>query len=110
MADWATPGDVSNAAADWSEGQVNCRVYGHTWRPMTVTHRPGIYTIYQRCGRCRCDRWQEVNESGYPVSGWHITYIDNYLLKNLGRVGADGKAVLRLRSIRGLSVLEVQDD
>lgn len=109
MADWATPEDVASAATQWSDGQVNCRVYGHVWRPLTVTHRPGVYTIYQRCGRCRCDRWQEVDDRGYPLSGWNITYIDGYLMKNLGRLGSDGRAVLRLRTFRGLPIHEVQD-
>lgn len=110
MSDWAAPEDVRDAAANWTDGQVNCRVYGHAWRPLTVTHRPGLYTIFQRCGRCRNERQQEVNERGYPVSPWRMTYVDGYLLRKLGRVGVDGRAVLRLQSLRGLPVIEAQDD
>lgn len=110
MTTWAAPEDVENAARSWSDGQVNCRVYGHAWRPLTVIHRPGVFTIHQRCGRCRNEREQDVNEQGYPVSPWRPTYVDGYLLKKLGRVGVDGRAVLRLQSIQGLYVNEVQDD
>jgi hypothetical protein len=109
MTDWAAPEDVRNAAVNWTEGQVNCRVFGHAWRPLTVTHQPGVYTIFQRCGRCRNERQQEVDERGYAVSNWHTRYVDGYLLRKLGRVGTDGRAVLRLQSIRGLPITEVQD-
>jgi hypothetical protein len=110
VSDWAAPDDVLSAAQGWSDGQVNCRVYGHAWRPLTVTHRPGFYTIFQRCGRCRNERQQEVNERGYPVTQWHMTYVEGYLLRGLGRVGQDGRAALRLRSLQGLFINEVQDD
>lgn len=74
-----------------------------------MTHRPGFYTVYQRCGRCRNERQQEVNERGYPVTGWRMTYVEGYLLRKLGRVGPDSRAMLRLRSINGLYINEVQD-
>jgi hypothetical protein len=107
---WASPADVERAASQWSDGQVNCRTYGHSWRPLTVTHRPGVYTIQQRCGRCRTERHQEVNEQGFPITGWHMRYEEGYLLRNLGRVGADGRAVLRLTTLRALTVIEEPDE
>ena len=110
MTSWASPADVERAAETWSDGQVNCRTYGHAWRPLTVSHRPGVYTIFQRCGRCRSERHQEVNEQGYQISTWKIHYEDGYLLHNLGRVGADGRAVLRLVTLRGLSIVEEPED
>jgi len=51
-----------------------------------------------------------VNERGYPVSTWRTTYVDGYLLHKVGRVGQDGRAVLRLKSITNSYVNEVQDD
>lgn len=106
MTTWASPRDVERASEGWSDGQVNCRTYGHAWRALTVTHRPGVYTVFQRCGRCRTERHQEVNEQGYAVSQWHMRYEDGYLLRNLGRVGSDGRAVLRLKTLLGLSIVE----
>lgn len=110
MPTWAAPEDVESAAQNWSYEQVNCRIYGHNWRPLTATHRPGFYTLYQRCGRCASSRTQELDDYGFPLSGWHIVYSEGYLLKNLGRVGQDGRAVLRLTSLRGITVTEVQDE
>jgi len=106
MTTWATPADVEKAAADWTVGQVTCRTYGHNWHPLTVSHRPGSFTVWQRCGRCQTERRQEIDEQGYPRAGWNMSYTDGYLLKNMGRVGTDGRAVLRLTTIRSFNVVE----
>ena len=105
--EWASPQDVERAAEEWSDGQIACRAYGHTWRPVTVFHTPGVYTILQRCPRCRNERRQEIDESGYPLSQWRMSYVDGYLLRQLGRVGTHGRAVLRLATLRNLYVEEV---
>lgn len=106
MSAWATPEDIQHAADEWTDGQVQCRIYSHSWRPLTVIHHPGAYTLYQRCTRCSSERYQDINERGYPLSSWHIRYSDGYLLRNVGRVGQDGRAVLRLASLRSIEVRE----
>jgi len=111
--EWASAQAVEDATTRWSPGQIECRTYGHgLWRPHTVTHRPGQYTVYQRCPRCYARRKQRITESGYPLSGWQMDYheADGYLLKGVGRVGPDGKAVLRLAALRGHPVIEEPDD
>jgi len=112
MTDWATAEAVEEAAEAWTDQQVECRIYGHNWRAQTVTHRPGQYTVTQRCPRCRVRRWQRISESGYPLSPWHADYsgAPTYLLKNKGRMGQDGKAVLRLRNFTVVSVIEEADE
>jgi hypothetical protein len=106
MTTWATPEEVEKAASEWSAGQKSCRVYGHAWQPLQVSHRPGLYTVTQRCGRCRNQRWQERDERGYPQSRWHITYMDGYLLKNIGRLGTDGRASLWLTTLTDQLIIE----
>jgi hypothetical protein len=106
MTVWASPEAVERASRDWTLGQITCRTYGHNWHPLTVTHRPGLYTVRQRCGRCRTERRQEVNEQGYPMTGWNMVYGEGYLLHKVGRVGADGRAVLRLATLEGFDVIE----
>lgn len=106
MTTWATAADVERAAQRWSDAQKECRTYGHPWRAHTVTHRPGIYTEIQRCDRCQNTRRQEVNDRGYPLGPWMIDYRPGYLLRNVGRLGADGKAVLRLSSLMTRAVIE----
>lgn len=108
MTYWATPQDVERAADGWTDDQITCRVYGHNWQPWTIRHSPGLFTILQRCGRCGNGRQQEINDRGYPVSGWRPSYQEGYLLKGVGRLGIDGRAVLRLATLRVLYVEEVQ--
>lgn len=110
MTEWANPSDVERAAREWTEGQMNCRVYGHSWNPLQVTHAPGVYTIYQRCQRCRNERHQDVNDRGYPITEWRTRYQDGYLLRNVGRLGTDGRAVLRLFTLHHLPVVELVDE
>ena len=109
MTTWATPQDVERAAENWTNEQKQCRVYGHAWRPLTVRHRPGVYTEMQRCERCRNERGQQINDRGYPIEGWRMHYYDGYLLKQLGRVGSEGRAVLRLDVLMGLHIEEEPD-
>lgn len=107
---WASADAIEKAAVDWTDAQVTCRVYQHAWRPLTVRHRPGVFTVFQRCGRCHNQRVQEINEQGYPVSAWRMTYQDGYLLKDVGRLGRDGRAVLRLVTLRASYIEEEPTD
>jgi hypothetical protein len=107
MTDWATPQAVEDAATQWNEGQIRCRAYGsHAWQALTVYHRPGVWTEVQRCDRCRNERQQEVDERGYPLGSWRPAYIPGYLLRGVGRLGTDGRAVLRLTTLRAAHVIE----
>lgn len=109
MTEWAEPAAIQAAADGWTDGQVQCRVYGHSWRSLNATHSPGVYTIYQRCSRCGNERHQDINERGYPVSPWRTRYTDGYLLRKVGRVSHDGRAILRLSSLRSIQVTEHED-
>ena len=107
MTEWADRAAVEGAIREWSAGQVACRAYGHSWGHYGVRHRPGEFTILQRCPRCTNTREQTIDEQGYPTSHWHIHYEDGYLLeRHTGRVGQDGKAALRLASLSGMQVVE----
>lgn len=109
--EWASPQAVEDAVARWTDGQVQCRTYGHPWRGHTVTHRPGIYTVTQRCPRCMASRRQRINERGYPLTKWSIDYSESvgYLLSQVGRMGVDGKAVLRLAVLQFTTIIEEAD-
>ena len=114
MTHWADPSSVEAAAAGWTDAQVTCRANGHAWRPQTVTHYPGVYVIRQRCSRnCGCYREGEMNDNGYFTAKWKMIYPvrNNYLLqddqgKSIGRVDAEGRARIRLASIRHVTVIE----
>jgi len=114
MTNWADARVVEAAAAEWTNAQVACRANGHAWRPQTVTHYPGVYVIRQRCSRnCGCYREAEMNEQGYLTAKWKMIYpkTTNYLLvdengKSIGRVDQEGRARIRLASIRNVTIVE----
>lgn len=119
MTNWADPNAVESAATEWTNAQVMCRANGHAWRPQTVTHYPGVYVIRQRCSRnCGCYRECEMNDQGYLTSRWKMIYPQRgrYLLvdehgKSIGRVDAEGRARIRLASLRNVTIVEgVFDD
>lgn len=102
---------LDDALERWSPGQVECRAEDqHLWRRLTVAHRPGIYTIRQRCTRCRNIRERDINESGYVLTAWRRTYGPGFLLRGLGRLNQDDKARLRIESLTHASVVEVVDN
>lgn len=103
---WASRDDVESAIQSWNDGQVQCRSYGHNWRAHDVRHRPGIYTVVQRCPRCHNTRTQEMNERGYTQGPWQTQYAPGYLLQNVGRVGFDGRAALRIATLRSMVITE----
>lgn len=107
--EWASRHSVEEAMHQWNDEQVACRTYGHRWQGHTVTHTPGVYTVTQRCSRCKNRRWQEMDERGYPLTRWHAIYQNGYLLKDVGRVGVEGRAALRLATVLKMKVVEVDD-
>lgn len=105
---WADPDQVASATEQWSDKVVACRIYGHSWKPLSVTRDSNGYTVTQRCSNCTNRRYQAMDFRGF-AGPWSYIYRDGYLTKDLGRIGADGRAVLRLAAIRNLTVRVVPD-
>lgn len=106
MTHWADPSEVANVADEWSDKTVHCRIYGHGWEPLTVTRILHGFEVLQRCRRCKNRRAQQMDERGL-AGPWRYIYTEGYLTKGLGRIGTDGRAVLRLAAIRNLTVQEL---
>lgn len=110
---WADVETVADAIGGWTDAQIACRTNGHAWKDATVSHRPGFYTIHQRCTRnCGCWRECDMTDEGYLVGGWQASYPKNgkYLLPSgSGRVGQNGQALMRLERVRKARVIEVDD-
>lgn len=111
MAEEQEPVTLDQAVERWTDGMLECRAdKQHLWRRLTVAHRPGVYSIKQRCTRCRNVRERDINDHGYVLTNWRRVYVDGYLLKGLGRIDADEQAHLRIASLHNASVVEVDDD
>lgn len=104
---WAEPAAVEKAAETWSDDYVDCRINGHNWsRKHQTVHRYGTgFVITQKCPTCKNQREMEMDSRGYGQK-WHMKYAEGYLLKNMGRVDQDGRAVLRLAGIRNAKIIE----
>lgn len=105
---WADPSAVATAAEEWSDSTVACRIYGHGWTSSSVTRAGEAFIVRQRCGRCTNSREQEMDSRGY-ASPWKYIYSDGYLAHDLGRIGGEGRAVLRLAALRNLTILEPEE-
>lgn len=102
---------LDEAIEEWSAGVIECRSeFQHQWRRLTVAHRPGVYTIRQRCVRCRNERERDINEQGYVLSKWRRTYRPGYLLAGLGRLDENHRATLRIESLRNAKIIDVSDE
>ncbi len=103
---------LDDAIDQWTDGIIECRAgFQHQWRRLTVAHRPGVFTIRERCARCRAvERERDINERGYVVSKWRRSYRPGYLLEGLGRLDEDHRATLRIASLRNVTVVEVSDE
>lgn len=107
----ASPQDVYTATGEWPDAVIQCRIYGHAWRPLSVVRytiggvvTPAL-TVTQRCSRCHCYRAQDISGiTGSVLSKWRMTYRHGYLLKDMGRVAAGGRDVLRLAALRNLTI------
>ena len=110
MSDFADPERISEQVSVWTQGQVRCRAYNnHAWSPYTVTEHPrtGVYSVTQRCSRCRNRRRQTLSAQGYVLQRWRMVYGQGYLLpKGTGRVDDDGRAVLRLADLSSLTITQ----
>lgn len=99
MAD-ADYSDVKRQASEWPDEYLECRTYGHDWRPSRATWNPAYryYLVTQLCPRCLSERRIDMNDRGHVVNQW-IDYAEGYLSKGLGRIVGDGRDALRLATI-----------
>jgi hypothetical protein len=96
---YAEPDEVSRQAAAWSKAILECRLYGHHWRPQRAVYHDQyrFYYLVQACPRCHTERHTELNPAGY-------------LTKGIGRIVGDGRDALRLAAIERLYTLTATDE
>jgi hypothetical protein len=101
---------LEEAMARWTAGVLECRAEGyHPWRRLSVAHRPGVLTVFQRCPRCRNERWRDYNEHGYPLTKWGRSYREGFLLRGLGRLREEDRARLMVASLSNTQWVEVDE-
>lgn len=92
--------DVRSWSAGLPEEFIQCRDFGHLWRPYRA-HFDAANNCYERvirCGRCRTERSQHVGLSGELLSGAYSYPAGYQAPAGSGRLDSGGRAELRLES------------
>ncbi|WP_037569927.1 hypothetical protein [Phaeacidiphilus oryzae] len=93
----------TDAVRDYATGltfqQLQCRDFGHNWRPHTAMRRDdGGFDRTLVC-KCKARRVQVLDSYGRIVAT-HYEYPDGYQMpKGSGRISSDDKGILRIASI-----------
>ena len=94
---------LASAIGHMSDSQLQCRDFGHSWRPYTVEYvaQRRQYLEALRCSRCRTMRVRLLGERGELLGNRYI-YPDGYLAVGMGRLDSDDRDAVRLASLQVL--------
>jgi len=100
----ASPPDPVEAAVKAMDlSHIQCRDFGHSWRPYTAHWRQqdNAYESQLRCQRCSTIRVRWLSARGEQLSGQY-DYPEGYLVKGLGRLTGHDRDIIRLQSVLSL--------
>jgi len=95
-----TDTETANFVASLPEAFLECRDYGHTWRPLTARW-DGEMHAYERtmgCARCDTTRSQWLSAYGHALRGSY-SYPEGYQHLGQGRLDGAARDALRLESV-----------
>lgn len=103
-----TTHDLEETLHDMRQDFIQCRDFGHAWRPFTARWMPAerVYHTQLRCSRCRTIRTRYINDHGQQV-GHTYAYPDGYQIRGMGRMTGEDRDHLRLESV--LRVVEIDE-
>ena len=91
---------------DIPEESIDCRLYGHPWKPYGQVHSEGRFFIeVVKCQRCPCMRAQAIHKKTGLIEKTNLKYPPKTSEKKylappgLGRLDKYGRGKLRLRAI-----------
>jgi hypothetical protein len=95
--------DLDTALHHLRTTYLQCRDFGHSWRPYTAVW-DSDYNVYRtalRCTRCHTTRHRDINRRGEQLSN-RYDYADGYIIKGSGRLTGEDRDTLRLTSLEQL--------
>lgn len=97
--------DLDKALEKLDERFLQCRDFGHSWRPFSAnwSEQYQSYSSQLRCDRCTTVRTRWLTRTGAMMGGGY-DYSEGYLVKGMGRLTGSDRDKVRLRSI--LNVLK----
>jgi len=99
-----TGSEIERAVKGMDLAFIQCRDFGHSWRPYSARWLPqdNAYRSELICQRCKTIRARWLSSTGAQLSG-NYDYPEGYLVQGLGRLTGSDRDVIRLQSV--LSVL-----
>lgn len=99
------PVSVHDAVQHMELSHIQCRDFGHSWRPFTARWLPSFnqYESQLICQRCNTVRTRFLSRTGANLST-NYDYADGYTVKGLGRLSGEDRDVIRLQSIQAVLV------
>lgn len=103
----AEVGEVASTAKTWTDGVLQCRLYGHEWQPSRAVHnrKARFFYIERICLRCLPEeggmpttKHEELSERGAILASWY-TYAEGYLTQGIGRIIGEARDELRITTI-----------
>jgi hypothetical protein len=103
----ADASEVKRQARQWTDDVLECRTYGHIWRPHSARYnsRYKYWQVVQRCQRCTSERRRQLTQRGKRTSSY-IDYVDGYLSEGLGRITGEAREILELATITRVFTVE----
>lgn len=97
--------DLDDALKNMNVDYIQCRDFGHSWRPHTARwlESQQHYESQLRCSRCGTMRQRFLSRTGAQIGGAYL-YAEGYRVKGVGRLTGGDRDKVRLRSI--LSVIK----
>ena len=91
---------VEAAVVHMNVDHLQCRDFGHSWRPFSARWIPKFnqYESQLKCLRCSTVRTRFLSRTGAQISSAY-DYADGYQIKGLGRLTGVDRDVIRLHSI-----------
>lgn len=99
--------ELGKAIAELQPEHIQCRDFGHSWRPYHAIWMPKLnyYEAILKCARCGTERMRLIGARG-QILGSKYEYADGYTMKGAGRMSTSDRDQVRLASIR---IIEVKD-
>jgi hypothetical protein len=99
--------DIDNAIHGMPSEFIQCRDFGHLWRPRVATWiaEKDHYETELKCQRCKTVRLRYIGPRGELLKSGY-DYSDGYVVKGMGRLDGEERDLLRLESV--LRVLPVE--
>lgn len=94
---------VQQFAQGLSQEFLECRQYGHAWKPYTVDSGGGLYEVTIRCSRCTSEGVDTVNRRGQRIRPRRPRYAQGYLASGMGRMTGEAASVIRMEMIQRLT-------